>query len=94
MQIIKLIPENQTLDECVDIFRESLLALGYANSSRVEVFLVTKDKFEKIWNILFHDKDVSEFSEVKEKWENLIENRRVLVASSDASKSIDNLNCF
>lgn len=94
MEIIKLIPENQTLDECVDIFRESLLALGYANSSRVEVFLVTKDKFEKIWNLLFYDKDVSEFSEVKEKWENLIENRRVLVASSDASKSIDNLNCF
>jgi hypothetical protein len=71
-----------------------LLALGYANSSRVEVFLITKDKFEKIWNVLFHDKDVSEFSEVKEKWENLIENGRVLVASSDASKSIDNLDHF
>lgn len=94
MEIIKLIPENQTLDECIDNFRESLFGLGYANSSRVEVFLVTKDKFEKVWNLLFHDKDVSEFSEVKEKWENLIENRRVLVASSDASKSIDNLNCF
>ena len=94
MEIIKLIPENQTLDECVDIFRKSLLALGWANSSRVEIFLITKDKFEKIWHILFHDKDVSEFSETKEKWENLIENRRVLIASSDASKSIDNLDHF
>ncbi len=94
MEIIKLIPENQTLDECINNFRESLLNLGYVNSSRIEVFLITKDKFEKIWNVLFHDKDVSEFSEVKEKWENLIEKGRVILASSDASKSIDNLNYF
>jgi hypothetical protein len=94
MEIIKLIPENQTLDECINIFRQSLLDLGYANSSRIEIFLITKDKFEKIWNVLFHDKDVSEFNEVKEKWENLIENGRVILASSDASKSIDNLDHF
>jgi len=94
MEIIKLIPENQTLDECINIFRESLLDLGYANSSRVEVFLITKDKFEKIWNVLFHDKDVSEFDEVKEKWQGLIEKGRVILASSDASKSIDNLDHF
>ena len=48
MEIIKLIPENQTLDECINIFRQSLLDLGYANSSRVEVFLITKEKFEKM----------------------------------------------
>jgi len=94
MEIIKLIPENQTLDECINIFRQSLLDLGYANSSRVEVFLITKDKFEKIWNVLFHDKDVSEFDEVKEKWQGLIEKGRVILASSDASKSIDNLDHF
>jgi hypothetical protein len=92
MEIIKLIPENQTLDECINTFRQSLLDLGYANSSRV--FLITKEKFEKIWNVLFHDKDVSDFDEVKEKWENLIEKGRVILASSDASKSIDNLDHF
>jgi len=83
MQIIKLIPENQTLDECINIFRQSLLNIGYNNSSRIDIFLITKEKFEYFWNILFFDKDEPDLYEKKKTWENLIENKRVIVANSD-----------
>lgn len=81
MQQIRIIKENETLEFILENFRTNILKLNIKNSVCISVFLVTPEKFERVWNTIFEDDTLIEST--KKYWLKLINQKKVLVVEEN-----------
>ena len=81
MQQIRIIKENETLEFILENFRTNILKLDIKNSVCISVFLVTPEKFERVWNTIFEDDTLIEST--KKYWLKLINQKKVLVVEEN-----------
>ena len=90
MSVVRILPKDLKLEEYIEGFRNDLIKNYTQNSLEIIIFLVCEEKFEKVWNTLYYDKqDVEELNLLKEEWIDLIRNKRVVVTDI-----IDYISCL
>jgi len=91
MEMVRIIPEKENLYTTIFKFRNSVLALNVKDSTNISVFLVSLERFELVWDAVFQNReDENDFlNETKQKWTNLIKQKRVLVIENNIKNLID-----
>jgi len=91
MEMVRIIPEKENLDSTIENFRNSVLALDVKDSTNISVFLVSLEKFELVWDAVFQDREEEDelLNETKQRWTNLIKQKRVLVIEDNIKNLVD-----
>ena len=90
MEEIKIIPAHENLESFVEEFRNRCLALKVKNSSTGGIFLMTLETFEKAWNDMLPEIDISNnfVDIVKQNWIDLIGQKRIVVVDETNIKNL------
>ena len=53
MDILRILPKGETIENIIESFRNTLISSKCEHSAKISVFLVTKEKFERSWNLIY-----------------------------------------
>jgi hypothetical protein len=89
MNDIRILRDHETLDASVEEFRIKSINLGVKNTSTAGIFLITAEKFEKVWDTII-EKDESDplLEELKETWISLIKQKKVILIQETNIKNL------
>ncbi len=81
--------DHETLDASVEEFRIKSINLGVNSSSTAGIFLITLEKFEKVWDTIFEkDEPDPHLEELKETWISLIKQKKVILIQETNIKNL------
>ena len=90
MDEIIIIPENVSLENLVENFRKKCLALNVKNTSTAGIFLISFEKFEKIWETIISEIDEEDdlIKILKKNWITLIKQKRIVAIEETNIKNL------
>jgi len=89
MNDIRILSDHETLDASVIEFRKRCINLGVNNTSTAGIFLITSEKFEKVWDtIIEKDEPDPLLEELKETWISLIKQKKVILIQETNIKNL------
>jgi hypothetical protein len=83
MDILRILPKGETIENIIESFRNTLINSKCEHSAKVSVFLVTKEKFERSWNLVYPNNEDALLESLKEEYLKLINQRRVTVTVTE-----------
>ena len=90
MEEIRVIPAHENFENLVEDFRNKCLALGVKNTSTAGIFLMSLEKFERVWDTIIPelDNDNPLMEILKQNWIDLIEQKRIVVIEETNIKNL------
>jgi hypothetical protein len=89
MDDIRILRDHETLDNLVEDFRNKSINLGVNNTSTAGIFVITSEKFEKVWDtIIEKDEPDPLLEELKETWISLIKQKKVILIQETNIKNL------
>ena len=83
MDILRILPKGETIENIIESFRNTLISSKCEHSAKISVFLVTKEKFERSWNLIYPNNEDALLESLKEEYLELINQRRVTVTVAE-----------
>jgi hypothetical protein len=83
MDILRILPKGENIENIIELFRNTLIDSKCEHSSKVSVFLVTKEKFERSWRLIYPNNEDALLESLKEEYLELINQRRVTVTVTE-----------
>jgi hypothetical protein len=102
MDILRILPKGENIENIIESFRNTLINSKCKHSAKVSVFLVTKERFEMSWNLIYPNNKDTLLESLKEEYLKLINQRRLTVTVTEEEdyflknikKNIDENNIF
>jgi len=89
MEDLRVLRTYENLDDSVEEFRDKCLALDVKNTSTAGIFLITLEKFEKVWDTIISKDDTDPLlEELKETWIALIKQKKVILIQETNIKNL------